>query len=77
MFESVHVLKDEAVQLSIIRHPALFTDSELLLELNEEKDYEIPERYLEKVIRELQANKDNVVPPTWTDAPPGNKDGCQ
>lgn len=46
------IFEDKAVRLEISRHPALFTDSLLLLEVLASMDYEIPERYLEKAREE-------------------------
>lgn len=40
------VFQDEGVQISISRHPAKFTDKDLLLEIQANTDFEIPEKYL-------------------------------
>ncbi len=49
------VFEDKIVRSSITRHPAIFTDSKLLLEIHELTDYEIPGRYLEKALSERRS----------------------
>ena len=40
------VFPDADIQIMEIRHPAVFTDYEILLQIQEETDIEIPEKYL-------------------------------
>ena len=40
------IFPDADIRISETRHPAVFTDYEVLLQIQEETDIEIPEKYL-------------------------------
>lgn len=48
------VFQDEEISLSISRHPAIFTDNALLLDIHATTDFEIPDRYLTRAAEQTE-----------------------